>query len=618
MVKVAEKPERPVMIYDGDCRFCCFWIERWKLWAGDRVEFVSSQEIMEQGRFSEIPEAEYDRSVQFVQPDGTVFSGAEAVAESLATRCGLIADVFRGVPGLAPLAEWGYATVAKRRMLFSRITRFFFGSNVELPQYQLTMWLFLRGLGLVYLVAFASLWSQIMPLSGSDGLVPIVGTMESLEAASASVWRVPTVFWISSSDGFIHFVCGLGCVLAVCATAGFLTMPSLSGLWLLYLSLLQVCSPWLNFQWDILLLEAGVIGIFAARWSVFDDPRRLGKPPFIPILLARWLVFRLMFASGVVKLLSKDPLWLNSTALTVHYETQPLPNPFAWHLHNLPQWFHVWSCNIMFFIELVVPFMIFLPRNLRVFAAGSTIALMVVIIFSGNYTFFNFLTIVVCLALLDDRVVRRFLPRKITGLLKGEVPRDCRADLRWWLRTVPTACLVVMTLWLSVSSMSRTFRMAPPAWIAGPVVHVEQFRIVNGYGLFANMTEGRPEIVLEGSNDGETWKVYEFHYKAGDLARRPPIVAPHQPRLDWQMWFAALGHVQQNPWVWSLALQLLQNQESAKSFFAVNPFPDQPPKHLRAVVYNYQFTTPEERASTGHWWKRTPVRLYFPPVQAPE
>lgn len=608
------------MIYDRDCRFCRFWIERWRWWTGGRVEFVSSQEVMDAGRFPEIPEAEYERSVQFVQPDGKVLNGAEAVAESLATRCGLIADVFRGVPGLAPVAEWSYALVARRRMLFSRITRFFFGGNVELPQYRLTMWLFLRGLGLIYLIAFVSLWSQIMPLSGAEGLQPIADQVEGLKLATtemsgiAKMWRAPTVFWFGTSDAFIRSVCGLGCVLAFCVIAGFLTMPSLIGLWILYLSLTQVCSPWLNFQWDILLLESGVIGVFAARFAMFENPRRLPKPPFIPILLARWLVFRLMFASGMVKLLSKDPLWLNSTALTVHYETQPLPNPLAWHLHNLPLWFHKWSCNIMFFIELVAPFMIFLPRNLRLFAAGSTIALMVVIIFSGNYTFFNFLTIVLCLALLDDRVVSWFLPSKIRGWFSGESrpPQRSHERVRWWIRFVPTVCLVVVTCWLSVIFVAPMFRLSQPEFMVKPAGRIMQFRIVNSYGLFANMTEERPEIVIEGSDDGENWKAYEFHYKPGDLSRPPPIVAPHQPRLDWQMWFAALGQVQQNRWVVNLSVQLLLNRESAKSFFAVNPFPDEPPKFIRGVVYNYNFTTPEERAETGNWWKRSLVREYFP------
>ena len=618
VVKVAERPARPVMIYDGECRFCYFWIERWKLWTGDRVEYVSSQEVMEQGRFPEIPESEYDRSVQFVQTDGAVQSGAEGVAESLATRCGLIAKVFRGVPCLAPVAEWGYAMVAKRRMLFSRISSFFFGGNPGLPEYRLTMWLFLRGLGLIYLIAFTSLVSQIMPLSGSEGLVPIAAVMERVENSSASPWQVPTMFWFGAGDGFIHFVCGLGCVLAACVVAGFLTMPSLIGLWILYLSLTQVCTPWLNFQWDILLLEAGAIGIFASRMVWFENPRHLPRPPFITILLARWLVFRLMFASGMVKLLSEDWFWLNSVALTVHYETQPLPNPLSWHFHNLPQWFHMRSCDLMFFIELVVPFLIFLPRNLRIFASGSTVLLMIVIIFSGNYTFFNFLTIVLCIALLDDRVVSWALPGRWKEWFSGEPRPRSHERARWWLRVVPTAGLVVVTVWLSVIFMAPMFKLPRPEFMVGPARGVMQFRIVNSYGLFANMTHERPEIVLEGSHDGETWKAYEFHYKPGDPARRPPIIAPHQPRLDWQMWFAALGQVQHNQWVLTLAVQLLQDKDSAKSFFAVNPFPDAPPKYLRAVVYNYNFTTPEERAASGNWWKRRLKGPYFPPIKLPE
>ncbi len=392
---VADRPDRPVVIYDGECRFCCYWVERWKAWTGGVVDFVANQEAEVAARFPEIPGAEFDRAVQLVLPDGRVLSGAGAVAESLATRWSWIRSLFHGLPGLAAVAELGYGLVARHRGLISRVWRLFWGSRPELPEYRVTAWLFLRGLGLVYLIAFWSLWGQIIPLSGEHGIMPIADRMEAMRTnagdlgAGAKMWRVPTVFWMGSDDRFIKGVCALGCVLAGCVIAGLLTMPSLAGLWILYLSLVKVCVPWLGFQWDILLLEAGFLGAFVARLAVFEDPRRLCAPRLIPLLLVRWLVFRLMFASGMVKLLSGDAMWADWTALTVHYETQPLPNPLAWHIHHLPMWFHKLSCGIMFGIELVLPFGCFLPRRLRLITGVATAALMGVIIGTGNYAFFE-------------------------------------------------------------------------------------------------------------------------------------------------------------------------------------------------------------------------------------
>lgn len=608
------------MIYDGECRFCCFWVERWKLWVGEWVDFVTSQSLS--GKYPEIPEQDFDRAVQLLLPDGRVLSGAEAVAESLAARWGWLRTVFHGLPGLAGLAEWGYRLVANNRGAFSRVWRLLWGSHLEVAEYRLSAWLFLRGIGLVYLIAFWSLWTQIIPLSGESGIMPIVERMEGMRMSAGDMsglekmWRVPTVFWLGSWDGFIHGVCALGCLLACAVMVGLFTMPCLAGLWILYLSLLTVCVPWLNFQWDTLLLEAGLLALFVARFGLFEDPRRLKAPRIIPLLLVRWLLFRLMFASGMVKLLSGDAMWADWTALAVHYETQPLPVPWAWQMHNLPMWFHQLSCGIMYGIELVVPFFFFLPRRLRLCACAATVALMVVIICTGNYTFFNLLVIVLCVSLVDDRVLKRVLPERLrvrVGGKAGEMGGRIGALLCWG-RVGATAVFLAVTVWFSAIHMLPKVKMQVPSSMYRWAGKIGQFHLINGYGLFSVMTKDRPEIVLEGSADGVTWIAYEFRYKPGDLKRGLPVVAPHQPRLDWQMWFAALGNVQRNYWVPMLAIRLLEGNEGVVGLLEGNPFPDVPPRYVRAQLYLYSFTTPEEREATGAWWTREFVRGYLQPI----
>ena len=564
---VANPPDKPLMFYDGECRFCCFWVERWKVWTAGKVAFVASQDERATARFPEIPREAYDEAVQLILPNGETLSGAAAVAESLSGRFPMIRSFCGSGAFFSDLAEWAYAKVARNRGFLSKIWRAVHGSQIDVPGYGLTSWVILRGLALVYLIAFLSLWSQIIPLSGENGIQPVAHLMQGMEKSlmadglMTKLWRVPSLFWFGYSDSMLNGVCVAGVVMSGLAIIGVCTRVCLIGLWTCYLSLVHVCSPWLNFQWDILLLEAGVIGILLARSGWLENPLRLKPPPFVPLLLMRWLVFRLMFASGMVKLLSKDEVWWNLTALTVNYETQPLPNSIAWHLHQLPVWFHQTCCGIMFGIELVLPFFIFLPRRLRLIAACATIALMMVIILSGNYTFFNLLTIVICVSLLDDRAVRIFLPTRLREKIQPPQIEFDPGKRRRWARAGFTTVFCLVTLLLSLVHMLPVFGLGVPKWCETAARPVRQLLLINGYGLFANMTERRPEIVFEGSNDGATWMAYELPYKPGDLSRRPSLVAPHQPRLDWQMWFAALGAPEHNPWLQGLVVGLLQGDK---------------------------------------------------------
>ncbi len=385
---------------------------------------------------------------------------------------------------------------------------------------------------------------------------------------------------------------------------GVLPVPALVVCWVFYLSLCGAGQDFLEFQWDMLLLETGFLAIFLAPVARWRLPTRLEAPSTARWLLL-WLLFRLMFSSGFVKLASGDPNWKNLTALTYHYWTQPLPPWTAWFMAQDPIWFLKASCLVMFAVELGAPFLIVAPRRLRLFGAAAMAGLQAVIAATGNYAFFNLLTIALCVLLVDDSVFpRRARERAASG------PNPARGRWpRWAL--LPVGALVLL---LSVVHFAGTLRLTVP-W-PGAVISVARaalpFRSVNNYGLFMVMTTSRPEIILEGSDDGAAWKPYEFRWKPGDVTRRPRFVAPHQPRLDWQMWFAALGTYDEQPWFVPFCARLLEGAPSVTRLLAKNPFPNAPPRYLRATVYEYRFTSRAERRATGAWWKREQKGLYLP------
>lgn len=349
------------------------------------------------------------------------------------------------------------------------------------------------------------------------------------------------------------------------------------------------------FQWDVLLLETGFLAIFFAPWPLgLEKPReKSAPPPTVMLWLMRWLAFRLMFFSGVVKLTSGDPTWRNLTALQFHYQTQPLPNPVAWYAHQLPASIHKYSCAGMFGIELLLPFFIFVPwRLVRGVAAALVIAFQLAIVATGNYTFFNWLTIALCLLVFGE-----YFPKPVS-----------------WGREVPGIALALILVPVSLLETAARFRTDVPEWVESPIQWVSPFHLVNSYGLFAVMTTTHPEIIVEGSHDGEQWQAYEFPHKPGDPRRAPTWVAPHQPRLDWQMWFAALSGAQRTPWFHRFVIRLLEGSPDVLRLLRNNPFPGRPPQYVRARVYEYRFTTPQEKAATQDWWYRTPRGSYFPPV----
>jgi len=469
--------------------------------------------------------------------------------------------------------------------------------------YRYSTSLFLRGLALVYFIAFASLIPQIAGLIGSNGILPASGylTAVGMQFGSERYVVLPTVFWFNSSDAFLRVVCWVGAGLAAVFFMGIAPLPILVLLWILYLSIANVGQDFLLFQWDALLLEAG----FAAILLVPHAWRRIGpeQPPLAARYVFQFLIFRLMLESGLVKLLSGDKTWRDLTALNFHYETQPLPTPLAWYAHHLPAAFHKASVIGMFAVELLVPFLFWMPRRFRIIGAWITIAFQIAIAATGNYTFFNLLTIVLCIPLLDDRHLRRLIPWLKPGLEKPSA--------RHPVVTVFAVLLISVGIFQLIETVSASNISLPGiAWLDNLA---ETWNVVNRYGLFAVMTTSRPEIIVEGSNDGEHWREYEFRFKAGDPYRAPRWVAPYQPRLDWQMWFAALSY-RNAPWFQQFAVHLLEGSPDVLRLLRSNPFPDQPPTLIRANVYDYHFTDSETRRSTGGWWTRQYLGEYLPPV----
>jgi hypothetical protein len=478
-----------------------------------------------------------------------------------------------------------------------------------------------RLLGLAYLAAFASLGVQIIGLIGTNGVLPAHDYIEAAgrwASQNGIGWTryvlLPTFAWLDAGDTALRLQCLLGVTLSIVLVTGFLPTLCLLALWALFLSLSVIGGDFLSFQWDALLLETGFLAIFLPAATKRSPPDTVEMPSTILLWLTRWLLFRLMFGSGAIKLASGDPTWRNLTALSYHYETQPLPTPLAWYANQLPGWFDRVSCLAMFAIELGAPLLIVAPRRLRLAGAIALITLQTLIALTGNYGYFNSLTVVLTILLLDDAVTARAIP----GSLRAWVDRRQSTRTRWsWPRWVPIAVAVVVvppSLVAFGRSAGFAVTLPPPLSLAQEVV--QPFRLVSTYGLFAVMTTSRPEIVIEGSDDGADWKAYEFRYKPGDPRRRPSFVAPHQPRLDWQMWFAALDRYESNPWFASLCRRLLEGSPPVLALLAYNPFPEHPPRFVRGVLYDYHFTTFATTNGAVDWWQRTRVDSYSPVLSA--
>lgn len=470
--------------------------------------------------------------------------------------------------------------------------------------YGISAWAFARALGLIYVIAFVSLALEARGLWGPRGVLPIDDFVAEAGASlgSSRFAQLPTLFWwVKADDAWLIGVALMGALSAALAAVGFATGPMLLISFVLYLSFVTAGQDFMSFQWDILLLEVGFLALFAVPWGLRWSPWAAPEPSALVRYGFYGVLFKLMFLSGAVKLLSGDPAWRDLTALQFHYWTQPLPNPLSPFVHALPDWSHLLATLLTFVVELILPFLLAWPMA-RGYVAVAFGLLSVVILLTGNYTFFNWLTLALCLWAVPDAWWGEW-PTKL-GLVTDATP----ATTGW-----VTGAVMVTLYVANIGWCVRNFAPAAVNAVFTPLLRpLQMLHLSNSYGLFATMTKTRPEIVIEGSADGVAWREYVFKYKPGPLDRRPPQIAPLQPRLDWQMWFAALGSFRQNVFVANLLARLFEGSPSVLGFFTSNPFPDEPPRWLRARLYEYEFRAPAQIWTTGDWWSRRLLGEYSP------
>jgi hypothetical protein len=483
-------------------------------------------------------------------------------------------------------------------------------SQREMREIGAVVRLLVAGVGGVYAIAFVSLAVQIEGLVGANGILPNARYFEALsQHTAAGFLDAPSLCWGDGcSDAALLALCLSGAAAGALLVAGAAPLPAAVVAWAAYLSLFHAGQTFLAFQWDLLLLEAGFLTILAVPTAALSprDPA-WRAPPRVSLWLFRWLLFRLMLASGVVKLASGDPTWRDLTALTFHYETQPIPYFTSWWAHQLPELAQRASTAATLAIELGVPWLYAGPRRVRQVGAAATLALMALIGATGNYGFFNLLTAVLCLALLDDDALPARLRRWIAG---GEgapaAPARAAARLRAGVRAAAASAVFAVSLVSLAAAFGAEGSLGPltRAWDWQRGLH-----LTSPYGLFATMTTFRPEIAVEGSADGVEWRAYAFRYKPGDPQEAPRFAGPHMPRLDWLLWFAALRGPEHSAWFHQFAQRLLAGSPEVRALLAHDPFPDAPPRRIRAIVRDYRFTSLARRRETGAWWETGPQRV---------
>lgn len=458
------------------------------------------------------------------------------------------------------------------------------------PTYWLTRFLILRLLGAIYAVAFLATINQIVPLIGANGLLP-VGTFlhqvaDALGSTGAGFVRLPSLFWFGHSDTALLTAAWVGFVLSCVVVAGFANAPLMGVLWFLYMSFVHAGQEWYGYGWEIQLTETGFLAILLCPLvDLRPFPKR--APPMPIICLFRWLIFRIMLGSGLIKIRG-DEVWRNGTALYYHFETQPLPGPLSRWFHFLPRVVLKAGVWYNFLAELVAPWFVFWPRIGRHIAGSVIVLLQIILIFSGNLSFLNWLTIVPALACFDDGFWAKFLPR---ALVRRAEAAAARAEpSRPMLVTSRVAAVLIALL-----SIQPVINMLSPQQIMN--TSFDPLDLVNTYGAFGSVGRERLNVVFEGTmdsvpDDKANWKAYRYKGLPVDLDKRPPQIAPYQPRLDWQMWFAAMSSPEDYPWTLTLVSKLLHNDPGAIGLFAGNPFPDKPPRYMRAVLYRYSFVAP--------------------------
>ena len=587
------QPNNPTFVYDADCGFCLTWIDYFQSVVGDDISFKAYQHIHDQ--VPEYSADDFSKAVHLIEPDGKVTQAAEATFRmfSCAGEKRYWLWLYRRVPFFARISEWWYQFVSGHRNGFYTLTKLLFGVPVRDPSFTAVRDILIRAIGFVYAIAFISLGVQVTGLIGSRGIAPAAQYLSSVwnELGAAAYWSIPTIFWVSTSDYMLVGAAVAGVIASLAVIGRIWERVSLITCFVLYLSFVSAGSRFFAYQWDALLLEAGFLAVILAL--------------FIPAVYAvRALLFKLMVMSGLAKLVEGSGGWHDLTAMVHHFQTQPLPTPVAWYVHQLPIWVHQATTLLTLGIEIVIPFLYAAPRRIRFLAAWITIAFQLGIALTGNYTFFNLLAIVLAIGLFDDRAISRIIPDQLM-----EVIQQYKRQIRHRVGRIILGTIVALGVVVSV--VQAIFIGVP--WPAS-VVHagIAPLKISNHYGLFVHMTTTRPEIIIQGSRNGADWKTYHFSYKPDVPGDELSFVAPHQPRLDWQMWFAALhGDPRRSPWIHGLANGLLENRRPVTRLLAHNPFPDSPPQYIRMQLYRYQFTS----WGSEHTWQRTKLGTYMPTVR---
>lgn len=473
---------------------------------------------------------------------------------------------------------------------------------------------FIKFLSVIYFVAFASALPQLNGLIGNNGILPSKNFFNELfqNYGFFSLIFNPSLLWLNSSDFILNFLCILGLVFSVLLFVGAFEFIALCALWFLYLSIVNAGQIFFSYQWDILLLESGFLSIFAFL-TLSKNNKSLSK---LAVWAYRFLLFKLFFSSGLVKLLSVDPSWRNLTALTFHYQTQPLPNWISWYLHKLPQEFQKISTFMVLVIELLGPYLISFGRQLRFLAFLLFLSLQLLIMLTGNFAFFNLLTIALCFTLLEEERLAT-INLKIETLLRSLPLVTNLKNLNPKLQ-LSRQFIILAFLFLIGNSIVNVLKIIVPlpAIIKSTISLGSNLGINSSYGLFAVITKSRPEIIIEGSNDGIHWRTYELPAKPGSLLKSPVSIAPNQPRLDWQLWFASLEEPNSNLWIKSLLKKIIIGDKNILRLFEVNPFPVKPPKFARAALYEYKFSSFQEKEFEKVWWQRKFIGLYTPIVDS--
>lgn len=465
------------------------------------------------------------------------------------------------------------------------------------PEYWLGRMVLERGAAVIYLTAFIAAALQFRSLIGEQGMLPVPRYV-----AGRSFWRTPSLFHLHYSDRLFAGGCWLGVLLSAAVVAGLADLVPLwaamlmwLALWVLYLSIVNVGQVWYGFGWESLLLETGFLMIFLGNARV--------APPILTLWLVRWLLFRVEFGAGLIKMRG-DPCWRNLTCLYYHHETQPMPGPLSWFFHHLPKPLHRIEVAGNHFAQLLVPFGLFAPQPVASIAAAVIVVTQLWLVLSGNFSWLNWLTILLACSAVDQTSLAAVLPVPAQPALA--------APPLWFtaLVFVFAAAVLMLSYWPARNMLSTRQRMN---------MSFNPFHLVNTYGAFGSISRTRHEVVIEGTVEekitGDTvWKEYEFKGKPGSVRRLPRQWAPYHLRLDWLMWFAAISPGYALPWMTPLLTRLLRNDRPTLKLLRCNPFPDAPPRHVRAQLYRYRFTAFQELRRDHAWWHRTLVGSYVRPM----